>query len=113
MAMFDLDELIRDYGPVWGRESRYFRVLGRFTDETPFAAGGDIVIDGFMAGDANIDRQVNIGDPVYLMNFLYRDGLAPALDAVADANGDSSVDIGDVVYLINYIFKDGLPPCHP
>jgi len=111
--VFDLDAFVRNYGALWGWGPHYFRVMGQFTDETPFAAGDNIYIKGFVPGDANSNRQVNIGDPVFLMDYLYRDGSAPILDAVADANGDGGVDIGDIVYLINYIFKGGEAPCQP
>lgn len=108
--IFDLDEMIRDYGAVWGWEPHYFRVIGQFADGTPFVAGGDINIWGFVPGDANANRQVDIGDAAFLMNYLFREGPAPLIDAIADANGDGEVDIGDAAHLINYIFKGGEPP---
>jgi hypothetical protein len=47
---------------------------------------------------------------VYLMNYLFRGGLAPDPMWVADANSDGSVTPADVVYLLNYLFRDGPPP---
>jgi hypothetical protein len=106
---FDLDEFLRRYGAVWRWQAHYFRVSGQFSDGTPFAAGGKIYLGGFIPGDANINSRVDIGDAVYLMNYLYREGPLPKLDALADANCDEGVDMGDVVYLIAYIFHDGPP----
>jgi len=53
---------------------------------------------------------VDLGDVVFLIDYLYRDGDAPDLLAAGDANGDCVVDLGDVVTLINYLFRDGAPP---
>jgi hypothetical protein len=61
-------------------------------------------------GDANYDQTVDVGDVVYLTNYLYKSGLAPVPPAAGDANGDCTVDVGDVVYLVNYLFKGGPAP---
>jgi hypothetical protein len=61
-------------------------------------------------GDCNCDGIVDIGDVVYLIGYLYRNGPAPTPTEVGDANCDGVVDIGDVVFLINYLFKGGPPP---
>jgi len=61
-------------------------------------------------GDANGDGQINGGDVVYLMVYLYRVGPPPPTLINGDANGDGMVNIADMVYLINYLFRDGPPP---
>ena len=61
-------------------------------------------------GDANSDDVVDVGDVVYVINYLFKSGPAPKTIQAADTNCDSIVDVGDVVYLINYLFKGGLPP---
>ncbi len=61
-------------------------------------------------GDANRDGLVNIGDPVFLINYIFKGGLSPDPVCVADANGDGNANIGDPVHLINYIFKGGSGP---
>ena len=63
-----------------------------------------------LRGDANGDGVIDIGDVVYLINYLYKNGSAPVPLENGDANCDSSVDVGDVVYLINYLFKGGPEP---
>lgn len=69
-----------------------------------------ILGDPFVFGDASGDGLINLGDIVYLVNYLYRDGPAPEPSQAGDANCDGIVDLGDVVYLTNYLFKGGPPP---
>jgi M6 family metalloprotease-like protein len=66
-----------------------------------------------LCGDANGDGTVNVGDAVYLINYIFKGGPAPDPLCSGDANGDGVVNIADAVYLINYIFKGGLPPVVP
>ncbi len=61
-------------------------------------------------GDVTADGIIDLGDVVFLINYLYRQGASPPHPRVADVNGDGVVDLGDVVYLINYLFKGGLAP---
>ena len=67
-------------------------------------------VSGFTCGDCNGDGIVDIGDVVFLVNYLYKNGSAPDPVQAGDCNCDSTVDLGDVVYLINYLFKQGSPP---
>jgi len=64
----------------------------------------------YVNGDANGDGMVDIADVVYLINYLFLEGLPPIPMAAGDANGDCVVDIADVVYLLNYLFGEGDPP---
>ena len=65
-------------------------------------------MDSFeICGDVQPDGGVNVGDLVYLTNYIFKEGPAPCPLIAANVNGDNSVNIGDVVYLINYIFKGG------
>ncbi len=64
----------------------------------------------YVCGDANGDGFIDLGDVVYLINYLYKGGPAPNPIEVGDCNSDGTVDLGDVVYLINYLFKGGPAP---
>ncbi len=64
----------------------------------------------FTLGDANFDGTINIGDPVYLVNYIFKSGPTPIPYPSGDANSDGSINIGDAVFLINYIFHSGPPP---
>lgn len=61
-------------------------------------------------GDASGDSQLNIGDPVFLVNYIFKGGPAPDPLCWADADSEGSINIADAVYLINFIFKGGPPP---
>ncbi|MCK4428726.1 MAG: dockerin type I repeat-containing protein [candidate division Zixibacteria bacterium] len=64
----------------------------------------------FICGDANGDGEIDIGDVIYLVNYLFSGTSAPDPLEAGDTNCDGTVDIGDVIYLINYLFIDGPPP---
>jgi aminopeptidase N len=70
-----------------------------------------LVTEGYIRGDANHDLVVDVGDVVYIVNYLYRGGPEPLPLESADVNCDGVVNVGDVVYLINYLFRGGPPPC--
>ncbi|UCB52467.1 MAG: agmatine deiminase family protein, partial [Candidatus Zixiibacteriota bacterium] len=66
-----------------------------------------------VCGDVNDDETVDLGDVVYLLNYLYRSGPEPIClppTACGDVTGNGVIDIGDVVHLVNYLYKGGPPP---
>ncbi len=65
---------------------------------------------GLWRGDANRDGIVEIGDVVFLMNYLYRNGSVPDPMVLGDSNCDEVLNLADLVFLINYLFKSGPPP---
>ena len=68
--------------------------------------GGFIVLPG----DSNNDSLVDIADPVWTINQMFRDGPASPCELAADSNGDRMVDLADAMYTINYEFSGGPPP---
>ncbi len=65
-------------------------------------------------GDANDDGGVNVGDGVYIINFVFKGGPAPVCPQEGDANADGGINVGDGVYIINFVFKGGpAPVCGP
>jgi hypothetical protein len=67
-----------------------------------------------VCGDANDNEVADIGDVIYVLNYLFKNGDPPVpLMQAGDVNLDVTVDIGDVVYLLNYLFKNGPLPCEP
>jgi chitodextrinase len=66
-------------------------------------------------GDVNNNGVIDLGDVIFLVNYLFRTSLEPPIMVAADINNDGTpedpiVDLGDVVYLVNYLFKGGDPP---
>jgi hypothetical protein len=64
-------------------------------------------------GDVNADYRVDIGDAVFLIDFLYREGPPPVIEGNADVNCDEGIDLGDAMEIINIIFRNtsGLNCC--
>ena len=65
----------------------------------------------FIRGDLNRDHVKEVGDVVYLINYLFKGGTPPLYLESGDVNCDGIAEVGDVVYLINYLFKSGIAPC--
>ncbi len=65
----------------------------------------------YNCGDVTKDGIINIGDPVYLVNHIFRSGPPPDPYDLGEVNCDDTLNIGDIVYLINYIFRSGPAPC--
>lgn len=61
-------------------------------------------------GDANDDGGLGVGDAVFLINYIFRDGPEPSSLCIGDANCDGCTDVGDAVRVIDFIFRGGLPP---
>jgi hypothetical protein len=69
----------------------------------------------FVCGNADGDSgtlPVDIGDIVYLIDFVFREGPSPVPYEAGDVDCDNFVDIDDIVYLIQFIFAGGFEPCH-
>ena len=64
----------------------------------------------YSSGDFNGDGEIDPGDVVYAVSYLFRNGADPESPTAGDCNCDGSVGPEDVVFLINYLFRDGPPP---
>jgi len=76
--------------------------------------GGDVGAGGigcYLCGDINGDGAINVGDAVYIVNYLFRSGPPPASPETSDLNCNGTLNIGDAVYIVAYIFKSGPAPC--
>jgi hypothetical protein len=58
-----------------------------------------------LCGDIDGDNRVTVGDIVYLINYVFKDGPPPNTMSMADVNNDSRVNIGDIIALINCAFR--------
>ena len=65
----------------------------------------------FWWGDFDGDDRINISDAVYLLQYIFSQGLAPLDVSGGDIDCNGKVNISDIVYFINYIFSAGPAPC--
>jgi len=61
-------------------------------------------------GDVNGDGTLDITDLIFLVDYSFGSGPAPACPEEADVNGDGTVDITDLIYLVDYSFGTGPAP---
>ena len=67
----------------------------------------------FVRGDVDDSGEINLTDPVYLLDVLFVNWKGfPCVDA-ADADDSGGVEVTDAVYLLNFLFRQGLPPPPP
>jgi len=92
-------------------KSYYWRVRAGYPlevgDWSPVAA---FTVMTYVSGDANGDEAVKLADAVFVVNYVFKSGPAPAPVEAGDANCDATCNLADAVYLINYIFKGGAVP---
>jgi hypothetical protein len=63
-----------------------------------------------LRGNMNGDGAIDIGDVVYLINYLFRGDLPPDPPQSGDVNSDGKLNIADIVYLLNYLYRGGPSP---
>jgi hypothetical protein len=76
-------------------------------------SGIDIELPPIQVGDVTGNGLVDIGDVIFLINYLFIEGPAPDPLMTGDVNCDGMVDTGDVIYIINYLYLEGASPCNP
>jgi hypothetical protein len=84
-------------------------------DVTPSADSGLLISVGscFRRGDADLSGKVTIGDPIWIISYLFADGEMVCLDA-GDADDDGAgPDLIDAMYLLYYLFRHGPTPPEP
>jgi subtilisin family serine protease len=64
-----------------------------------------------LCGDADGSGGVDIDDVVYLIAYIFSEGLPPVTAIGGDPDCSGAPDIDDVVYLIAFIFSQGPEPC--
>src|SRR5688572_167755 len=67
----------------------------------------------FIRGNSNSDDRVDIADPIWTINELFRGGQPTVCQDTADANDDGIVDASDAVYMIDYLFRGQASPPPP
>jgi len=60
--------------------------------------------------DGSPDDQIDIGDLVFIVDYMYQNGSAPICPEEADPNSSGATDISDLTYMVDYVFRNGAPP---
>ncbi|MFH2037286.1 MAG: Ig-like domain-containing protein [Candidatus Zixiibacteriota bacterium] len=100
------------FAPVTSQVNEAYRSNFIVTDPSGLADTTYTIfrVISILRGDVNSDTELNILDIMYLVNFLYKEGQAPASMDASDANYDTAINILDCTYLINFFYKSGPPP---
>ena len=67
----------------------------------------------FIRGGCNGDGTWDIGDPIYLLGYLFQAAEIPSCFDACDANDDGMVDIGDGISMLTGLFGGGPTPPAP
>ncbi len=95
--------------PIVNGETYYWKVTAKDLFGATYQTS-TFTFTSTLDGDANGDGSVNVGDAVFLINFVFKQGPAPDPLLSGDANCDASANVGDAVYIINFVFKGGPAP---
>lgn len=117
-ATFDPDQLIPTDTSVFTIVSSPDAEQGTFLVTITGSGGGtshdtEFELGTFFRGDANGDGIIDVGDPLYILNWLFKGTQPPSPIEAGDANCNQTVDLGDAVYLLGYLFKGSDPPGCP
>lgn len=75
---------------------------------------GFITSEGsFLRADCNSDGGHDIADSIFLEQYLFLDGNAPACIEACDTNDDGTVNIADSIYALSALFSQGQAPPAP
>jgi len=68
------------------------------------------VYDQLLVGDLDGNGSINVGDVIFLVDYLFFDGPAPDPEALGDLDCNGSVNVADLTFLVDYMFFGGPPP---
>jgi hypothetical protein len=92
-------------------DSGSYRVVVSNSCGAVTSAVADVLLQAcFYRGDANLDGNLDVADPVRMLEFLFKSVAVSCIRSL-DANDSESVNIADAVYLLAAMFTSGpLPP---
>jgi hypothetical protein len=67
----------------------------------------------FRRADADRDRQINLTDPLFILNYLFQNGPAPGCPDSADADDNGQLQLTDALFVLNALFANGPAPDPP
>jgi hypothetical protein len=66
----------------------------------------------FRRGDVDQDGRLNITDPIFLLDHLFKGGTIPECLDAADADDNGKLEINDAIGLLNNLFQSGMSPVY-
>jgi hypothetical protein len=104
----DADTLRSTYINIPWEESELY---GRNGDPIPFTtSSAELFVEWSLPGDANGDQNLDAGDVILLLSYVFLGTSPPCVCEAADCDSNGGIDIGDIMYLLNHLFLDGPPP---
>ncbi len=85
----------------------------------PSTSNGEVVLGhgtgNFLRGNCNGDPQVDLGDAIFVLNFLFPAGTPPTTDCedACDGNDDGSLNVADAVAILGFLFQSTGPLPNP
>jgi hypothetical protein len=67
----------------------------------------------FVRGDCNVDQNIDISDPVFLLGVLFSGATPSSCADACDGNDDGNLDIADAVFGLSFLFSGGAAPAAP
>ncbi|MDH3891601.1 MAG: hypothetical protein OEV49_11005 [candidate division Zixibacteria bacterium] len=67
--------------------------------------------DSYTCGDMNHRSPIDIGDLVWLVDFMFSGGPTPITQEAGNVDCAPGVDISDLVYFVDWMFQGGPAPC--
>ncbi len=74
-----------------------------------FEVCGIAKLENWVSFDCNGDGDVDLSDPVCLLQYLFNGAAEPQCTSALDFNGDGDADISDAVAALAYLFSGGPP----
>lgn len=94
-----------------------FAILEGGFSVTPLTIPGTVTFDNlvtiFQRGDANSDGGIDLGDIIFILQYLFASGMTPVCLDAADINDDGIIDLSDGIFGVGYLFTQGSPPQQP
>ena len=105
------DDFINTYDFMWGMTIESFNITAMFSNNTSFSNDAIVKIQGYIAGDVNLDGGANILDLTTLVDYLFRGGSEPLVPETSDVDNSCGIaNIIDLTYYVDFLFRGGPPP---
>jgi hypothetical protein len=107
--------------PIWQQDVGFegIAVVGKELIALSTMFGGELVRmkalpqEPFIRGDANLDGEVDLSDPIALLGHLFLGISRIACADAADADDGGSLDITDAILVLQYLYLGGASPQPP